>query len=45
VGQSPAGKNVRTEAEDIVDIRHQATTGEDSTLRRLTRCCSELQSV
>jgi hypothetical protein len=29
VGQSPAGKNVSTEAEDIVGIRHQATTGED----------------
>jgi hypothetical protein len=24
-----AGKNVSTEAEDIVGIRHQATTGED----------------
>jgi hypothetical protein len=29
VGQSPAGKNVSTEAEDIVGIRHQAPTGED----------------
>jgi hypothetical protein len=29
VRQSPAGKNVSTEAEDIVGIRHQATTGED----------------
>jgi hypothetical protein len=28
-GQSPAGKNGRTEAEDIVGIRHQATTGKD----------------
>jgi hypothetical protein len=28
VGQSPAGKNVRTEAVDIVEIRYQATTGE-----------------
>jgi hypothetical protein len=27
--QSPAGNNVSTEAEDIVGIRHQATTGED----------------
>jgi hypothetical protein len=27
--QSPADKNVRTEAEDIVGIRHQATAGED----------------
>jgi hypothetical protein len=30
MGQSPAGKNVRTEAEDVVGIRHQATTGEDA---------------
>jgi hypothetical protein len=29
VGQSPAGKNVSTEADDIVEICHQATTGED----------------
>jgi hypothetical protein len=29
VGQSPAGKNVSTEAEDIVGIRHPATTGEN----------------
>jgi hypothetical protein len=28
--ESPAGKNVSTEAEDIVGIRHQATTGEDA---------------
>jgi hypothetical protein len=28
VGQSQAGKNVSTEAEDVVGIRHQATTGE-----------------
>jgi hypothetical protein len=27
--QSPTGKNVSTETEDIVEIRHQATTGED----------------
>jgi hypothetical protein len=39
VGQSAAGKNVSTEAEDIVGILHQATTGEDS------MCCSELQSL
>jgi hypothetical protein len=26
---SPAGKNINTEAEDIVDIRRQATTGKD----------------
>jgi hypothetical protein len=29
VRQSPAGKNVSTEVEGIVEIRHQATTGED----------------
>jgi hypothetical protein len=29
VRQSPAGKNVSTEAEDSGDTRHQATTGED----------------
>jgi hypothetical protein len=28
--QSPAGKNMSLEAEDIVEIRHQATTGEDT---------------
>jgi hypothetical protein len=27
------GKNVRTEAADIVAIRHQATTDEDTALR------------
>jgi hypothetical protein len=30
VGRLPAGKNVSTEAEDIVGIRHQPTTGEDT---------------
>jgi hypothetical protein len=30
VGQSSAGKNLSTEAEDIVGIRRQATTGEDT---------------
>jgi hypothetical protein len=30
VRQSPAGKNVSTEAEDIVGIRRQPTTGEDT---------------
>jgi hypothetical protein len=30
VRQLPAGKNVSTEAEDIVTIRHQATIGEDT---------------
>jgi hypothetical protein len=34
-----AGKNVSTEAEDIVGIRHQAMISED------TADCSELQSV
>jgi hypothetical protein len=29
VRQSPAGKKVSTEVEDIVGIRHHATTGED----------------
>jgi hypothetical protein len=29
VRQSPAGTNVSTEAEDIVGIRHRATTVED----------------
>jgi hypothetical protein len=45
VGQSAADKSVSTEAEDIVAIRHQPTTGEDSRLRRVRTCCSELQSV
>jgi hypothetical protein len=30
VGQSPAGKNVSMEIEDIVGIRHQTMTGEDT---------------
>jgi hypothetical protein len=30
VGQSTVGKNVSTEAENIVEIPHQATTGEDT---------------
>jgi hypothetical protein len=29
VGQLPFGKNMSTGAEDIVVVRHQATTGED----------------
>jgi hypothetical protein len=29
VGQSPAGKNMSTEAEGTVGIRHQAATGGD----------------
>jgi hypothetical protein len=30
VGQSPVGKNVSMEAEDIVGIHHQTMTGEDT---------------
>jgi hypothetical protein len=30
VGRSPAGKNLSTEAEDIVGTCHQTTTGEDT---------------
>jgi hypothetical protein len=30
VEQSVAGKNMSTEAEDIVGVRRQATTGEDT---------------
>jgi hypothetical protein len=30
VGQSPAGKNVSTEVENIIGIRYQTTTGEDT---------------
>jgi hypothetical protein len=30
MGQSPAGKNVSTEAEDTVEIRYQSTTGKDT---------------
>jgi hypothetical protein len=37
--ESSAGKNLSTEAEDVVGIRHQTTTGEDSKLRRLFMCC------
>jgi hypothetical protein len=38
VGQSlVADKNVITEAEDIVEIRHQATTGEDI-VRAVVNC-------
>jgi hypothetical protein len=35
VGQLPAGKNVSTEAEDIVEIRHQATTEATADIRTL----------
>jgi hypothetical protein len=37
---SPAGKNVSTEAEDVVRIRYQKTANENK-LRRLSMCCSE----
>jgi hypothetical protein len=30
VGQLAAGKNISTEAEDIVGIRYEPTTGEDT---------------
>jgi hypothetical protein len=42
IGQSPAGKNLSTEAEGIVTIRHQATTNEDKDWEELNVCCSEL---
>jgi hypothetical protein len=45
VGQSQISKNVRTKAQIIVGIRHQATISEDSRMRRISTCCSELQSV
>jgi hypothetical protein len=45
VGQPPAGKNVSTEAEDIVGIRHQATTGKDTADWEGSTYCSELHSV
>jgi hypothetical protein len=34
VGQSPAGKIVSTEEKDIIEIRHQATTGETTADRK-----------
>jgi hypothetical protein len=45
VEQSPARKDLGTEAEDIFGIRHQETIAEGSRLRRFSTCCSELQSV
>jgi hypothetical protein len=45
VGQSPAGNNVSVEADNIVGIRHQAMTGEDTEYWEDNMCCSELQSV
>jgi citrate synthase len=42
VRQPPTDKNVNTEAENIVGIRHQVTTSEDSRVRRLRTSCSEL---
>jgi hypothetical protein len=41
----PVGKKVSSEAEDIVGIRHQAATGEDTADWEDSKCCSELQSV
>jgi hypothetical protein len=40
VRQSPAGKNVSTEPEDIIEIRHQATIGEDTTQREDILCAA-----
>jgi hypothetical protein len=40
VKQLQAGKNMSTEAGDIVRIRHQVTTGEDITDRDLA--CAEI---
>jgi hypothetical protein len=37
VGQSTVGENVSTEAENIVGIRHQATTDEDL-VRAIVNC-------
>jgi hypothetical protein len=46
VGQSTVGKNVSTETEDIVRIRHQATTGDDTAdWEELVRGVVELQSL
>jgi hypothetical protein len=45
LGQSPAGKNLSTETKDIVGIRQQATTNEESRLRILSTYCTELQNV
>jgi hypothetical protein len=46
MGQSPASKNVITEAENIVGILHQATTGENTADQEgLNIFCSELQDV
>jgi hypothetical protein len=38
VGQSPAGKNVSTKAEDIVGFRHQATMVKTADLRDVVNC-------
>jgi hypothetical protein len=42
VGRSPAGMDVSTEAEDIVEIRYQATASED---RRFSVCCSGVREL
>jgi hypothetical protein len=44
VGQLPAGKNVGNKAEDIIWISHQATTGEDSRMRRRITFSNEVLS-
>jgi hypothetical protein len=40
-----AGKDVSIEAEDIVGIHYQATTGADIAKWEDSMCCSEKQSV
>jgi hypothetical protein len=45
VGQSPAGKNVSTEAEDIVRSRYQKIGEHKADWEDLSVCCNELQSV
>jgi hypothetical protein len=44
-GQLPVGKNVSSEAEIVVGIRHQVATVEDAADWEDSTCCSELQSV
>jgi hypothetical protein len=41
----PAGKNMSTEADDIVGIHHQAVIGEDTAEWKDSTYCTELQSV
>jgi hypothetical protein len=42
MGQSPAGKNMSMEAEDIAATHHQVMT-EDTADWKGSACCSELQ--